>query len=78
MRATQTVASGVSLLHSRASAWTSGHGNGDGPFVEETSAPSLRTPTAPRRKDLRSSFLRAVPAAIDSMASSEKEGIALW
>lgn len=77
MRATQTVEPGVSLLQSRASAWTSGHGKGDGPLVEDTSAPSLRMPTAPRRKDLRSSFLRAVPAAIESIASSEKEGMVL-
>lgn len=45
--------------------------------MEETSAPSLRMPTAPRRNDLRSSFLSAVPAARLSMSSSEKEGMVL-
>lgn len=77
MRATQTVEPGVSLWQRRASAWTSGHGNGEGPFVEDTMAPSLRMPTAPRRKDRLSSLRRAVLAATLSMSSSEKEGMVL-
>ena len=71
MRATQTVEPGVSFWQRRASAWTSGHGKGEGPFEEETTVPSLRMPTAPRRKERRSSLRRAVPAARDSISSSE-------
>ena len=40
--------------------------------MEETRAPSLRMPTAPRRKDRLSSLRRAVPAASDSMSSSDR------
>lgn len=34
--------------------------------------PSLRMPTAPSLKDLQSSLRRAVPAASDSMSSSDR------
>ena len=40
--------------------------------MEETRTPSLRTPTAPRRKDRLSSLRSAVPAARESMSSSER------
>lgn len=72
-RDTQTVEPGFSLCVRRASACASGAGKGEGPLDEATRAPSLRRPTAPRRKARPSDLRRLTPAAMRSMSASEVE-----
>ena len=45
---------------------------GAGPLSAETMVPSLRMPTAPSLKERQSSLRRAVPAARESMSSSDR------
>jgi hypothetical protein len=72
MRETQTMEFGVSFWERRTSACTCEQRSGAGPFEDETRVPSLRKPTAPRRKDRLSSLRRAIPAAKSSISSSDR------